>query len=74
MIELFTNPAFAPFGVAFGFVLFLAAIEIVGALVGFPASAAIDSVLPDIEIDADIDVDADLDASVEGADAVGANV
>ncbi|MEM9494911.1 MAG: YqiJ family protein [Pseudomonadota bacterium] len=64
MLETFFLPAMAPFAVAIGLMLMLAVVELIGALMGMPASAMLDSIVP--EIDADIDVDLDLEADYAG--------
>ncbi|MEL6508020.1 MAG: YqiJ family protein [Pseudomonadota bacterium] len=60
MVDLFVDPAFAPFGLAIGFVFFLAIVEVASALAGLSASQALESVLPDIDADFDADVDGDI--------------
>jgi len=64
MAEIFFSPATTPFAVAIVLMLIIAMVEIVGALMGTPASAALDSMLPDIDVDMDIDMDAEFDATV----------
>ncbi len=68
MFEIFTVPEYAPFGAAIGLVFVLAVVEIVGAFSGLSASAAIDSVLPDMDIEADFGA-AEIDAEGLSADA-----
>lgn len=65
MAEAFFSPATAPFAVAISLMLMIAAAEIIGALMGMPASAALDSMLPDVDVDADLDVDLDIDADLD---------
>lgn len=67
MIEAFFSPATTPFAAAISLMLIIAAVEIVGALMGMPASAALDSMLPEIDADLDLDVDADLDLGADYA-------
>ncbi len=67
MLEALLQPAMTPFAIAIGLMLIIAAVELVGALMGMPASAMLDSLLP--EIDADIDLDADYAGGPFDADA-----
>ncbi len=67
MIETFFSPATTPFAVAICLMLFIAAVELIGALMGIPASAMLDSLIPDIDVDLDVDMDVDLDVEVDYA-------
>ena len=67
MIEAFFSPATTPFAVAISLMLIIAAAEIIGALMGMPASAALDSVLPEIDADVDLDIDADFNLETDYA-------
>ncbi|NHK27011.1 YqiJ family protein [Parvularcula flava] len=60
MAEIFFSPATTPFAVAIVLMLIIAMVEIVGALMGTSASAALDSMLPDIDVDMDVDFDGDV--------------
>ncbi|MEO1151957.1 MAG: YqiJ family protein [Pseudomonadota bacterium] len=66
MTDIFIDPAFAPFGLAIGFVVFLAIVEVASALAGLSASQALETVLPDLDADLDVDVDADIDTVTAG--------
>jgi Inner membrane protein YqiJ, N-terminal/Inner membrane protein YqiJ, OB-fold len=57
MLETFFSPATTPFAVAICLMLFIAAVEVVGALMGIPASAMLDSLIPEIDVDLDVEVD-----------------
>jgi len=67
MLETFFSPATTPFAVAICLMLFIAAVEFVGALMGIPASAMLDSLLPEIDVDLDVDMDVDMDMEVDYA-------
>ena len=66
MLESFFTPATAPFAVAISLMLLITLVELVGALMGMPASAALDSIMPEIDVDMDIDMDLDLEADYAG--------
>lgn len=68
MIDLLLAPQTKPFAVALGLVVLIALVELVVALFGASASAAIDSLLPDL--DADLDLDYEVDASLAGGGAL----
>jgi len=68
MFEVLAAAPNQPFAIALGIMLALAALEVLGLVLGAGLSDAIDSVLPDLDFDADIDLDLDLDA--DGLDAV----
>lgn len=53
MIDFMLEPANLPFAVALAIMLFIAAIEGVGALVGFALSGLLDNLMPDLDIDVD---------------------
>lgn len=53
MIEFFTSPENLPFAVALTIMALIAAIEGVGALLGFALSGLLDSLVPELEIDID---------------------
>ncbi|MEM9840697.1 MAG: YqiJ family protein [Pseudomonadota bacterium] len=63
----FFAPYAVPFSAALLLMLLLVAAEVVGVLIGFMPSAAIDNALPDF--DADLDVDLDANAGPFDADA-----
>lgn len=65
MIEAFFSPATTPFAIAISLMLIIAAVELVGALMGMPASAMLDSLLPEIDADIDLDIDTDLDIDAD---------
>lgn len=67
MIESFFSAATTPFAVAIMLMLIIAAVELVGALMGMPVSAMLDSLLPEIDADIDIDFDADVDLEADYA-------
>lgn len=67
MIETFFSPATTPFAVAISLMLIIAAVEFVGALMGMPASAVLDSLLPEIDADIDLDIDTDLEFEADYA-------
>ncbi|MEO1243342.1 MAG: YqiJ family protein [Pseudomonadota bacterium] len=69
MIETFFSPATAPFAIALSLMLIIAAVELVGALMGMPASAMLDSLLPEIDADIDLDLEADYSGGPFDADA-----
>lgn len=71
MIETFFSPATAPFAVAICLMVMLAAVELIGALMGMPASAMLDSLLPEIEADVDLDIEMDYAGGPLDADAPG---
>ena len=71
MVEAFLQPGMAPFAVAIGLMLIISAVEIVGALMGMPASAALDSLLPEIDADIDLDFEADYAGGPLDVDAPG---
>ncbi|MEL6365247.1 MAG: YqiJ family protein [Pseudomonadota bacterium] len=56
----FFAPETAPFAVALTLMAFIAILEIGGMLIGLSPSGALDSLLPEIDLDADLDVDADF--------------
>lgn len=47
--------------------LIIAAVELVGALMGLQASAMLDSLLPEVDADIDLDIDMDLDLEADYA-------
>ncbi|MEM6683575.1 MAG: YqiJ family protein [Pseudomonadota bacterium] len=53
MLQAFFEPAMAPFAIAITLMLIIAAVELLGAMMGVPASAAFDSLLPEIDMDGD---------------------
>lgn len=53
MIDFMLEPANLPFAVALAIMLFIAAIEGVGALLGFALSGLLDNLMPDLDIDVD---------------------
>ncbi len=53
MIEFMLEPANLPFAVALAIMLFIAAIEGVGALLGFALSGLLDNLMPDLDLDVD---------------------
>ena len=65
MIEFFFAPFNASFAVAIGLMILIAAFEVVGALIGMSPSAAVDSMLLEVELDMDVDLDVDLDIDVD---------
>ena len=65
MIETFFSPATAPFAIAISLMLMIAAVELIGALMGMPASAMLDSLLPEIDADIDLDLDLDVDTDLD---------
>lgn len=65
MIEFFFAPFNASFAVAIGLMMLIAAFEVVGALIGMSPSAAVDSMLPEVDLDMDADLDVDLDMDVD---------
>ena len=67
MVETFFSPETTPFAVAISLMLIIAAVEVVGALLGMPASAMLDSLLPEIDADVDFEIDADLDLEADYA-------
>ena len=67
MIEAFFSPATTPFAAAISLMLIIAAVELIGALMGMPASAALDSMLPEIDADIDLDIEAELDLAADYA-------
>ena len=69
MIETFFSPETAPFAIALSLMLLIAAVELVGALMGMPASAILDSLLPEIDADVDLDLEADYSGGPLDADA-----
>ncbi len=69
MIETFFSPATTPFAIALSLMLIIAAVELVGALMGMPASAMLDSLLPEIDADIDLDFEADYSGGPLDADA-----
>lgn len=69
MIETFFSPATTPFAIALSLMLIIAAVELVGALMGMPASAMLDSLLPEIDADIDLDLEADYSGGPFDADA-----
>jgi len=69
MIETFFSPETAPFAIALSLMLLIAAVELVGALMGMPASAMLDSLLPEIDADVDLDLEADYSGGPLDADA-----
>lgn len=60
----FLSPSIVPFTAALYLMGFLVAAEVIGVLLGFMPSAALDGALPDFELDGDLD--ADLGANVGG--------
>ncbi|MEO1198117.1 MAG: YqiJ family protein [Pseudomonadota bacterium] len=66
MFDAIFSPATTPFAVAIGLMLLIALLEIVGALMGTPASAVVDSFLPEVDADIDVDLDVDVDADFAG--------
>lgn len=69
MIETFFSPATTPFAIALSLMLIIAAVELVGAMMGMPASAMLDSLLPEIDADIDLDLEADYSGGPFDADA-----
>ena len=68
----FFAPGNTPFAVAILLVALIAVVEIVGLLVGFSASGAIDSQLPDLDVDADFSPPASpLHADAHAPDGIG---
>ncbi len=68
MAHLF-EPQTAPFAVALGLMLLIAALEIIGLFFGVAFSELVDAALPDMEApDLDIDADIDADLAVHGPD------
>ena len=65
MIEAFFSPATTSFAVAICLMLFIALIEVIGALVGLSPSSAVDSMLPEVDAGIDLDVDA-IDVDFDG--------
>lgn len=57
----FFHPALMPFAVALCIMAGLAALEVVGLLLGTGFSSLFDSVAPDVDLDIDLDIDADMD-------------
>lgn len=53
MLNFMLEPQNLPFAVALAIMLFIAAVEGVGALLGFALSGLLDNLLPDIELDVD---------------------
>lgn len=53
MIDFMLEPANLPFAVALAIMLFIAAIEGVGTLLGFALSGLLDNLMPDLDIDVD---------------------
>ena len=53
MLEFMLQPANLPFSIALTIMLFIAAVEGVGTLLGFALSGLLDNLLPDLDIDAD---------------------
>lgn len=53
MFEFMLEPANLPFAVALAIMLFIAAIEGVGALLGFALSGLLDNLMPDLDLDVD---------------------
>lgn len=66
MFEVLTAAPNQPFAIALGIMLVLAALEVLGLVLGAGLSDAIDSVLPDLDFDADLDLDIDAADAVEG--------
>jgi len=69
MLEFLGAPQNLPFSVAIGVMFGIAAVEVVGTLLGAGVSQLLDSALPDF--DADVDVDADLDLDADAAVSAG---
>lgn len=67
MIDTFFSPATTPFAVAISLMLIITAVEVFGALMGMPASAMLDSLLPELDADVDLDIDTDLDLEADYA-------
>ena len=55
------HPALTPFSVALIIMAGLAALEILGLILGTGFSSLFDSVAPDVDLDIDLDLDADID-------------
>jgi len=53
MVDFMLEPANIPFAVALAVMLFIAAIEGIGALLGFALSGLLDNLMPDLDIDVD---------------------
>ncbi len=65
----FFAPETAPFAVALLLMGFIAVLEIGGMLIGLSPSGALDSLLPEIDLDADLDLEADFAGGPFDADA-----
>lgn len=63
MIDLILSPAAEPFAIALGLVIAIAAVELVSMMLGASVSSAVDSLLPDLELDAEIDVAGGLESA-----------
>ena len=66
MLDTFLSPATTPFAVAIGLMLVITLVEVFGTLIGMPASAALDSIVPEIDVDLDMDMDMDMDGDIAG--------
>ena len=71
-LEFFFADQNFPFLVAVGVTLLIAAVEVLGLLLGLGLSEAIDNLLPDlgpeVDLDLDVDLEVDADSDIEPAD------
>lgn len=67
MLETFLSPDMTPFAVAIALMFIITAVELVGTMMGLSAASALDSLVPEFDVDMDVDLDIDMDGDLSGS-------